>query len=150
MQAVVMGTLAGLADRRGDRQEARRLCQDALKIHGTTGNRLGEARDLGNLALLYESEEAWDQSLACLAQADSILADLGYRKERMVVALNRARLLERVGRVEEALVCAREAEGLAQLLGNSARLGEIQILLERLNTDGDRRAPTSLTGKGTS
>jgi tetratricopeptide (TPR) repeat protein len=126
-----LGTQAAVHIALGHLEQAETLLAQQEEICRAHGYRLPLVGCLNNRAMLLEQRGEFAAALALYEQNERVCRELGTPKDLAIALANRAdTLAEKLGRAEEALPLAEEAERLVQQHGLASLAPQIESVLE--------------------
>ena len=109
------GVLAGL---QGDSAAAEPLFLESHRLWSTVANSVRMAAALGNLGLVAQDRQDWEQALDYFARAEGLYRDSGDRRGVAVSIGSRAHLVRQQGNIAEAVALLNESLALFREVGD--------------------------------
>jgi CHAT domain-containing protein/Tfp pilus assembly protein PilF len=103
VEANALDTLGRAHTEYGDRKKALELFNQALQLHRSIGDRVGEINTLNNLGIGYNSTGDARKALEFFTQIRSILAELGDHRKEATVLSNMCVIRSNLGAFKKAL-----------------------------------------------
>lgn len=128
-QAQVLGNLGTLHLNSGRVEQAVECFLRDLELHQQGGDHASQAQTLNNLAIAYRRLDRLDEASACYERSLFLRRQLGDRRGELTTLINMSILCQEQGNLSTALDCLLQGRAVAEDIGDSTRMQEIELHL---------------------